>query len=283
MPYDWRMNPYKCLACETRVQDCRCCDTGAPTLPFVVVIDGCGTFAGRHEFDATRYRDPDTLPAGVTYPTPDPCGVFWGTITAGDGCAAGGSNWSGTIGLLSWCDGTDAAIPWHVSVWCYDTDAAEFVSQGEATVTSYECRCDGPRFAFTLPPLACCCDGTLIVTDCCPDGIPDTLTVELSGSGCADFVTTVTWNGTTRWQGTVSICGLTMSVTVTCDTLGVPGYVISVDYIAPLGGTLGVTDPIAATCSPFYASQSSIPLFFQDAIATCCGSSSGSGTLTATE
>lgn len=161
MPYDWRMNPYKCIACETRVQDCRCCDNGSDTLPFVVVIDGCGTFQGRYEFDAVRYRSPTALPDGVSYPAENPCGVFWGTLSAGDGCTTGGTTWGGKIGLLSWCDGSDPymGIPWHVEVYCYDTYSASWTSKGEATVTSYECLCSGPRFAFTLPDLDCCCDG----------------------------------------------------------------------------------------------------------------------------
>jgi hypothetical protein len=214
MPYDWRMDPYKCIVCETRVQDCRCCDSGSPTLPFVVVIDGCGTFAGRYQFDALRYRDPDALPTGISYPATDPCGVFIGTISAGDGCSAGGTAWSGELKLMSWCDGTDAAIPWHVEVFCYNSDTSTWVSSGVATVTSYECRCDGPRFAFTLPDLDCCCDATLIETDCCPDGIPSTLTFAIESATCAEIdgvTATLTHDGIDSWRGETA--------TITCPLL----------------------------------------------------------------
>jgi len=254
MSYDWRMNPYKCLACETRLQDCRCCDTGAPTLPFVVVIEGCGTFQGRYEFDATRYRDPDTLPAGVTYPATDPCGVFWGTLSAGEGCTAGGSTWSGSLGLLSWCDGTDAAIPWHVEIYCFDDDADEYVSQGEATVTSYECRCDGPRFAFTLPTLDCCCDGTT-GPPCgeCVDALPGTLVAT-----CGSNSVTLTWNGTTAWVGTSSsFCGVT-NATITLTIASVdPSCTFDLNITGDCSpvSQAGNTGPIS--CNPLLISFSS--------------------------
>jgi len=274
--------------CDTSEATCNCCDKGGDTLPFTMVLTGCTGVAGTYSFGATRYRSPDPLPTGVSYPAETPCGVFWYALDTGITCPGTGSgdSWGGgdggtvQIGLLSWCDATT----YRVEAYCYNTALETWVSQGEGTVSDYECLCNGtPQFQYTLPEVDCCCETELIVTDCCPDGIPDTLTVELSGTSCADFVTTVTWNGTTRWEGTVDICGLTMSVTVTCDTVGVPGYVISVDYFAPLGGTLAVSDPIAATCSPFEASQGSLPTFYQDLIATCCGGSAGTGTLTATE
>lgn len=266
--------------CDTHATQCVCCDPGTDEASITGNFSACSRVAGEVTWTGTRYKSPTALPTGVSYPASNPCGVFWGTIgSGGDGCTNGGVNWSGSVGLMTYCDGET----WAGKAYCYDTDLEEWVEQGDLTISNVECRCGGVYFDVTLPTLDCCCDGTLIVTDCCPDGIPDTLTVQLSGTTCADFVTTVTWNGTTRWEGTVDICGLTMSVTVTCDTLGTPGYVISVDYIAPLGGTLAVTDPIVATCSPFEASQGSLPTFYQDAIATCCGGSSGTGTLTATE
>lgn len=221
MPYDWRLNPYVCIKCETRQQACRCCDNGQDSIPFVVVINGCGTFAGRYEFDAVRYKSPTALPSGVSYPATDPCGVFWGTLSAGDGCTANGATWSGSLGLMSWCDGTYAEIPWHVEVFCYDTYLGAWVSQGEATVTSYECLCSGPRFAFTLPEIDCCCDGGTVLTECCGSTeISETLAIEFQtvdapvttlGSG------TLTYDsGTEEWTGVVTFCGSAADVTLSC-------------------------------------------------------------------
>ena len=81
----------------------------------------------------------------------------------------------------------------------------------------------------------------------------------------------------------MTIAGVNLAVTVRCEVDLGTGYVISIDYIAPLGGTLGVTDPIAAACDPFEASQPSIPLFYQSGISAACGTSSDTGTLSATE
>lgn len=253
MPYDWRLNPYVCIKCETRQQACRCCDNGQDSIPFVVVIDGCGTFAGRYEFDAVRYKSPTALPTGVSYPATNPCGVFWGTLSAGDGCTANGATWSGSLGLLSWCDGTDAEIPWHVEVFCYDTYLGAWVSQGEATVTSYECRCSGPYFGFTLPPLDCCCDGggELIPTDCCPDGIPSTLTFAID-SACTEIdgvTATLTYDGINSWRGETA--------TITCPML--PDFTIEVRlycsgtdwYIDFTGYYIFTALCTLVSCSPF--------------------------------
>lgn len=267
-----------------------CCDGGGDGGFLDLLLTGCGTLSGLHRVNFTRITSPEALPCGVSMPAGTDCGVFWGTIgTGGTGCTGtGGENWSGDVGFLVYCDPStereDGGPPLNIKAHCFNSNTDCWVeAEGAAEVTKTECRCDGPYLEVSLTDLPCCCDVELIPTDCCPDGIPSVLTVELSGTGCADFVSMVTWNGTTRWEGTAEICGLVVSVTVTCDTLGPPGYVISVDYFAPLGGTLGVTDAISPTCDPFFAEQSSIPLFFQDSIETCCGGTSGSGTLTVTE
>lgn len=264
--------------CTTVAAKCACMDPGFCGTTIWVNVAGCKGFSGGQTINLTRMYSVGSGLSGVSMPSSAPCGFFWGTI--GPNSIVCSSVYKNQLGIQIWCDG----VTYLIAVYCLKIDGTwEFVPG--AAITSIIPTCFGPELFFRLPEtLPCCCqEEELIVTDCCPDGIPATLTVELSGTTCADFTTTVTWNGTTRWQGTVSICGLTMSVTVTCDTLGVPGYVISVDYIAPLGGTLAVTDPIAATCSPFEASQGSLPTFYQDLIATCCGGSSGTGTLTATE
>ena len=261
--------------CDTIGDKCRCNDPGFCSTTIWVQVSGCSGFSGRQIVSLSRMYSVGTGMTGVTLPSPAPCGFFWGTVGSTSTSCGG---YYAQMGIQIWCNGTT----YQIAVYCLKTDGTwEFVPG--AAITNVISTCFGPEIAFTIPSMPCCCEDERIPTDCCPDGIPSTLTVELSGTGCADFATTVTWNGTTRWEGTASICGLTMSVTVTCDTLGVPGYVISVDYIAPLGGTLAVSDPIAATCSPFYASQGSLPTFYQDMIATCCGGSSGTGTLTATE
>lgn len=128
-----------------------------------------------------------------------------------------------------------------------------------------------------------CCETTCGDCDPLP---PTTLTVAISGATCSDANTStnVTWvSANNRWEGTVSIAGVTLAVTVRCEVDLGTGYVISIDYISPLSGTFGVTDPITATCSPFEASQVSISLFYQDAIQTACGGTSDTATFTATE
>lgn len=274
-------NPYKCPCCFP-CDEIPLCTSAFPDCPSAYY---CGP--------TRRENDP-----GWATPTYTPkCRNSWGDT--GAGCVY----WSPEVGNAECnCTGVWAQYcidypsgnkgrAWVVEFFCIDGDT-QAVSAATYIAPDWQCACgdiagqlagSGPRFQFFITPSGCCCECGGIPTDCCDVDVPTTLTVELSGSGCADFTTTVTWDaGLSRWQGTVTICGLEMSVTVSCETGTGPGFVISVDYISPLGGTLGVTDPIAATCSPFFATQSMIPLFFQDAIETCCGGTSGSGVLTAT-
>lgn len=258
MPYEWRLNPYQCVECETRQQACRCCDNGQDSIPFVVVIDGCGTFAGRYEFDAVRYKSPSALPSGVSYPATNPCGVFWGTLSAGDGCTANGATWSGSLGLMSWCDGIDPyyGMPWHVEVFCYDTYLGAWVSQGEATVTSYECLCSGPRFAFTLPEIDCCCDDPCpTCTECedcqCAGAVyPDTVTI-------SDGTNTITMSrlmpGDCTWynSGTITFGGCTLGNQILQVFCTSAGWTLGGGAISGVNSTSDSCDPLEATFSSF--------------------------------
>jgi len=215
--------------CDTPEATCNCCDKGGDTLSFTMVLTGCGAVNGTYSFAAVRYRSPTPLPDGVSYPGSVPCGVFWyalntGIICPSPGTGSGSVGWWGgedgdevQIGLLSWCDGTT----YHVQAYCFNPELNTWVDQGEGTVSGYECRCDGtPRFAYELPELDCCCDATLIVTDCCPDGIPDVLAIEFFRSSDPSTIIgsgTITYSGGT-WSGVVNFCGVDADVEMTCVT-----------------------------------------------------------------
>lgn len=261
--------------CETKEQQCACCDPGwdfASNLTFQ-----CGstpvTFKRILPRQAiTTLSDDSAITA--------PCGAFQETFSGS--CVIDEETVTVILVVTTWCDGEI----WKVATCCQIDGGPWICSTQDA---DFDCLCSNPIISFGYGG-GCCClfeppePEPGIITDCCPDGVSSALTVSLSGSGCADFTTTVTWEAArSRWEGSVSICGLLMSVTVQCETGTGPGFVISVDYISPLGGTLGVTDPIAGDCDPFLATQTPIPLFFQSLIQSCCGGATfGWGTLTAT-
>lgn len=227
--------------CDTHATQCACCDPGTDEASITGNFSGCGRVSGEVTWTGTRYKSPTALPAGVSYPASNPCGVFWGTIgSSGDGCANGGVNWSGSVGLMTYCNGTT----WAGKAYCYDTDLEEWVEQGDLTISNVECRCGGVYFDVTLPTLDCCCDGTLIVTDCCPDGIPASLTVD-DGLGNSVTVTYSEPDGYwtyTDYTGPFGGCAAPIIVDFRC----VPGS----GWAASVNAS-GSSASAAVACSPF--------------------------------
>lgn len=207
--------------CSSHAEQCTCCDPGTDEASIAGNFSNCGRLSGELTWTGTRYKSPTPLPSGVSYPASAPCGVFWGTIgSGGDGCTVDGVTWSGSVGLMTYCDGET----WAGKAYCYNTNLEEWVEQGDLTISNIECRCGGVYFDVALPPLDCCCDGgELIVTGCCVDGIQSTVSIEFQtvdapvttlGSG------TLTYDsGTEEWTGTVTFCGSDAGVTLTCELI----------------------------------------------------------------
>jgi hypothetical protein len=219
--------------CDTPEATCNCCDKGGDTLPFTLIMTGCSRYQGTYSFAASRYRSPAPLPNGVSYPGSAPCGVFWATVGPGGiacqiGTGTSGPYWAANLGLLAWCDGTS----YRVEAYCAYLETAgagsiEWVSQGEGTVSDYECLCNGtPRFQYTLPELDCCCETELIVTDCCPDGVSSVLAIEFFNSSDPSTIlgSGVLVHAAGEWTGVVNFCGEDADIVLTCEFDGFSYY-----------------------------------------------------------
>jgi len=177
--------PYLPNPCETLLDRCNCMDPGTAQTSFDVTIAGCSNFSGTYTVLFSRYRQDlgDTLPCGVSYPASAPCGVFWSDNPIGTGeeiCVNEGVNWTGSaLGFLNWCDGAN----YHVELFCYNLDTECWVSQGEATITVQEPRCQGMYLEFTLPPINCCCTASTPCT-CGDINYSDSLTIEIVAPDC---------------------------------------------------------------------------------------------------
>lgn len=193
------------LVCEDMDSQCACCDYDFTTGTLFITITACPGFTGYHEVVITRICDAGGLPCGVTYPTPAPCCVFGGSLTAtANGCEK-------QIYLLTWCDGST----YQQEVYC-EVDGC-YVSQGMSTINLYECRCSGPYIDATLPPLDCCCPDE--PPSCCDyASLPSTGTIS-DGTNTYTLTKGTTAGGDTTYTnaGPITLCGFeSAAISVTC-------------------------------------------------------------------
>lgn len=184
------------LVCDTIEDQCACCDYDFDVGTLFLRITGCSGFNGYHEVPIGRICAAEDLPCGVTYPTPAPCCVFAGSITSSaDGCDE-------SIYLIVWCDGTT----YHVEAYCPDpNNPGCWVSQGEATVSLYECRCAGPYIEFEMPPTDCCCDS--VVPSCGTEAIGN-IVAEITIGAVGPVTVIMTNTGGDTWSGEAPLpCG----------------------------------------------------------------------------
>lgn len=273
-PEDWpSLRPKICVValqtgswtnpCETHADQCECCDPGGD-LPFSVTIGGCSRLAGSYSFILERHYGAPPY-CGVNEPTA-PCGWFWATIGTGSTDCPTGTvpEWSGEVGFLIYCD-KSPDIPYKIKIYCYRNDTACWVYQTDATITLYQCTCDGPFFVFELPnTISCCCEVENVQTNCCPDPIPSGLTATITSSCSAinGAVIPLTYNSTdNNWCGTITIGGYEWRVCQADATLmGSPYCPIQLDCRAVGSPSwLTVMSPSSngdMTCRPFYQSAS---------------------------
>lgn len=239
-------------ACDTEEAQCDCCDNGADTVQFGIVMEGCVRVSGCQIVTSTRECDPGAFEAaypGATYPGSAPCCVWPFTVGDGDGCSVDGVSWGGSILTVIYCTGSG----YSGEAYCFDEDIDEWVLQGSLNVSDFRCLDGCETFMcgdeevtlcctwvihFTLPELDCCCPEDP-PAECCPcedlpatasmtDGLGNTLV--LNKSSCAihpngEFVAV-----------TGDFCGLTLvNATVQCDA---GAYSVT--------GTFG-TSPLTAT------------------------------------
>jgi hypothetical protein len=226
--------------CDTHEDRCACNDfTIGDSVTFNIVVTGCDGYTFPSTIDLTRYKDPDALPCGVTYPASDPCGVFIGELSTGDGCTNEAGTWSGGVLLMFWCDGTT----YNIKAYCYDTELECWVEQGNATITELELTCDGTVYVeFTLPDMDCCCPEEPPIDVCCCNVPVSTILTWDDGTNSG----TLTWNGT-RWVGTGNPDACTgVELRLTC--LGDPVCAWDLNIDGFVNQPANVT---SITCEPF--------------------------------
>jgi len=82
------------------------------------------------------------------------------------------------------------------------------------------------------------------VTSCCPNEIPATLHVSITGDATASG--TITWNGSNCWLGTLTLCGQEVSVQFCCTGASCNGFIISIAGFANTGLCGGCScDPLS--------------------------------------
>lgn len=224
--------------CDTVAHMQTCCDAGADEACFNVDLYDCdGVFSDTVYVTTTRNAGlPVADPSGA-------CGYFWGTFSTA--C-------SDTMGLLVWCDGSS----WNVKLYCNGTYGWSEVYSTTATLDSC---C--PNFRISWTPAStdfgdCCCSAGTIDTACCPDNLlPETLTGELSPdptnpTACTGYdqsgslTHSTTGAGPTLqhfWSGTISDCGTSYEVKITCDGTW------KAKVWEPAGTCMGATTEGAAT------------------------------------
>ncbi len=261
MGYRQINNPYGCIKCETRADDCGCCETGWENGYLDLIIVGCDGAPARQLISFIRHRSADTLPCNVNlrYPATAPCGVFWGIFSVGTTSCTGddGENWSGAAGLMIWCDRADPDMPYKAEAYCYDDNTECYEYVGDCPLSNYQCTCNGPTFWVQLPdPMPCCCnDQPLITNCCCPDGMPQTLTWD-DGTNTG----TLTWNGT-NWTGTGDITGCTGSdISLQCIDVGGMCF-----FDLVIGDSPVQFGNVGGTCDPFEV------IFGPDSFVGCSG------------
>lgn len=279
--------------CDTTDSQCACCDNGMCTGYAWFELDCPGGLYEFPPFETKRYLPEDRLDAvGGDSPSsqfsecrtgqppvpeeieplvPDvdtvPCGIFYGTFAGG--------------GVVWWCDGTE----YNMILWCIDPITEEAIVFYNGAPSEFTCRCDWYLFKvyFETPPACLQCPGEdpPIETECCEEATPASLDVEVVAfTGGGDFQpgceaclgagnypaplsgTTININydsGTEIWDGSVSVCGVTLRATLECNNPGFANpfllrlYVNGVEINNAALGTGGTF-----TCSPFYGETSSM-------------------------
>lgn len=263
MGYRTLNNPYACKKCATRADACCCCDTGFDIAFFEVRITGCARLTTTTLVTIHRKCAPEDLGTGISYPDNDPCCVFSGDLGLGDtGCTSGGVAYTGAVRLILWCDtNLPCTQPYRIRVYCQKTDLS-WELQGEAAITLYECRCQGPYIEFTLPDLNCCCEAPPPIT-CGDCSIPQTLTATFTGCGGGSY--TITYDSMLgAWVGTGPDCGTAyIVIQMTCTVED--GVVVTLETVPPSGSEFAAA---SYSCSPFDATA-----VIDGTTLTCCGGS----------
>lgn len=243
------------LVCEDMDSQCACCDYDFQVGTLYITISACPGFTGYHEVLVERTCE-DPGYCGVTWPSPAPCCVFVGTLTATvNGCDK-------QILLITWCDGS----AYQQEVYCYNDNTLCYETQGMSMISLFECRCNGPYIEATFPELDCCCpDDPPLETCLCDDAIPATLTADVQGSegGGSLCVFSITNTGTigecplsgpeiNTWTGTATCGGVTYEFAMTidddCTSECTVSATISVDGTPnPYQSDSGVCDPFEYT------------------------------------
>lgn len=256
--------------CSSHSDQCVCCDIGGSGLPFSVVIGNCNRLAGSYSWDLIRQTGTPPY-CGVSEPTA-PCGWFWTSIGTAGSCPTGVTpEYGGQVGFLIYCDAAPPTSPYNIDLYCYRNDTSCWVSAGSATITSFQCLCDGPYFSFTLPAIDCCCD----VPPDCTCTPPATLYMDITGCSCWEATAVaLTYNSTTEcWEHTSQINDCVLTATLCC---------IADEWtltLSPLNAMCGdqLASAASGTCDPF-------TLNFTMALSSdCCSPSGGSITITVTE
>jgi len=202
----------------------------------------------------------------------------------------------GTLGEILYCveEGGEAKYAHEV---CCSCGEGSQISDLNAEITGYVCGV--ATFLSNLSgDISACCGGEEepVVTECCEEATPRVLEVEvaaLSGGGVSQpgcdaclgadsypapidgTSITITYNDTTeKWEGSVSVCGVTLGATLECSN---PGFANPFLLRLFVNGTeinnaaLGTGGTF--TCDPFYGETSQMQFSFamsdcQEIIAT---------------
>lgn len=105
--------------------------------------------------------------------------------------------------------------------------------------------CTTVRTWCVYNPDDCCGEDTdLIVTDCCPEGIPRGLTI--TGDCLPPEGVAITWNGE-LWGGETTSGGATLSVYMAC---GIDTFTLQIGCSTPGGGFNSSSNPVTSSCDP---------------------------------
>lgn len=131
--------------------------------------------------------------------------------------------------------------------------------------------CSTVRTYCVYNPDDCCDNATdLIVTDCCPDGIPRGLTI--TGDCLPAEGVTITWNGE-LWSGEATSGSATLSVYMTCAG---DAFTLQIGCSDPGGGFSSSSNPVTSSCDP-------VDLRFSGEFAECGDCATGSVEFVITE
>jgi hypothetical protein len=110
-----------------------------------------------------------------------------------------------------------------------------------------------------------------IIIGCCPDPIPSTLYLTLTGTGdcnCFNGIVVLTWNaGQSQWNGVSNNCSTQVNFHLKCNGSTIFGMGLISDSptcVFASGGTSWILNVGASTCSPFNL------VFGPESVTVCC-------------